>query len=99
MESILEFLPEAKVDAEEATKYYESQVRGLGLRFRIELEKICEAIIRQPLLWRERLGGYRRVNFPSFPYYIAYFIRNERIIVAAVGHAARHPNYWTEREI
>ena len=99
MTLVIEFLPEAKCDAEEATRYYERRVSGLGARFRAEVESICAAIIRQPLLWRERSGGYRRVNLPGFPYYIAYFIRTDRIVVAAVGHASRHPDYWKRRPI
>ena len=42
-------------------------------------------------------GGWRRVNLPGFPYYIAYVIIDELILVLAVAHAARHPNYWKER--
>lgn len=53
--------------------------------------------VRQPLLWRERGGGYRRVNIPGFPYYVAYIIRGERVLVTAVGHASRHPDYWKRR--
>ena len=98
MSAVLEFLPEAKCDAEEATRFYEGRVAGLGARFRAEVESVCAAIVRQPLLWRERSGGHRRVNIPGFPYYVAYFIRRERIIVAAVGHAARHPDYWKRRK-
>jgi len=98
MSAVLEFLPEAKCDAEEATKFYEQRVSGLGARFRAEVESVCAAIVRQPLLWSERSGGYRRVNIPGFPYYVAYFIRGERIIVTAVGHAGRHPDYWKRRE-
>ena len=98
MSAVLEFLPEAKCDAEEATRFYEQRVSGLGARFRAEVESVCAAIIRQPLLWSERSGGYRRVNIPGFPYYVAYFIRGERIIVTAVGHAGRHPDYWKRRE-
>jgi len=94
---MLEFLPEAQVDAEEAVNYYECKELGLGARFRSELESACAAILRQPLLWNERRGGYRRVNLPGFPYYIAYFIRGERILVAAVGHPSRHPDYWKRR--
>ena len=89
-----EFLPEAKIDAEEATRYYEQCVPGLGARFRDEVENTCAAIVSQPLLWRGRLGGYRRVNIPGFPYYVAFFVRGEHCIIAAVGHAARHPDYW-----
>lgn len=98
MSNILEFLPEALEDAVGAVEFYEECTSGLGARFRLEVESACSAIVRQPLLWSERQGGFRRVNLPGFPYYIAYFIRNERIIVAAIGHAARHPDYWKKRQ-
>ena len=98
MNAVLEFLPEATCEVEDATRYYAGRVSGLGVRFRQEVESVCAAIVRQPLLWRERSGGYRRVNFPGFPYYIAYFIRGERIIVVAVAHASRHPDYWKRRK-
>jgi len=96
---MLEFLPEAKLEAEEATIFYEQRVTGLGSRFRGEVESVCAAIARQPLLWRERIGGFRRVNLPGFPYYVAYLIRGDRILVAAIGHSSRHPNYWKRRAI
>ena len=99
MSTVLEFLPEARSDAEEVTKFYEQRIPGLGARFRVEVESACSGIVRHPLLWSERQGGFRRVNIPGFPYYIAYFIRDERIIVAALGHAARHPDYWKKRTI
>ena len=98
MSAVLAFLPEAKRDADEATRFYERRVLGLGARFRAEIESVCAAIVRQPLLWRERRGGYHRVNIPGFPYYVAYIIRDECILVTAVGHASRHPDYWKRRE-
>jgi hypothetical protein len=51
----------------------------------------------QPLLWRERPGGYRRVNCPIFPYHIMYFIRGDLIVIAAVAHSHRRPEYWKDR--
>ncbi len=98
MSAGLEFLPEASEEVEEATRYYEQRVPGLGIRFRSEVETVCAAIVRQPLHWRKRPGGFTRVNLPGFPFYIAYFIRNERILIAAVAHASRHPDYWKQRE-
>ena len=99
MSAVLDFLAEAQDEAKEATRFYERQVPGLGVRFRAEVEIVCADIVRQPLLWNERSDGHRRVNLPGFPYYVAYFIRGDRIIVAAVGHAARHPDYWKRREV
>jgi len=42
---------------------------------------VIARIAEDPLLWRERKGGYRRVNCPVFPYYIAYIIRADMIII------------------
>ena len=94
---ILDFLPEAAAELYEAAEYYESKQEGLGRRFRNEVLEMCGLIVQQPLLWRERSGGYRRVNCPVFPYHIAYFIRGDRIVVAAVAHGHRRPGYWKKR--
>lgn len=94
---ILEFLPDAVGEMYSAAQYYESKEAGLGSRFRCELMEVCNAILRQPFLWRERSGGYRRVNCPVFPYYVAYFIRGDRVVVAAIAHGHRFPGYWKER--
>lgn len=94
---MLEFLPEASAELFEAADYYESKQEGLGRRFRNEVLEVCGLIVQQPLLWRERAGGYRRVNCPVFPYYIAYFIRGDLIVVAAVAHGHRRPGYWKQR--
>jgi toxin ParE1/3/4 len=97
MNVVLEFLPEAVAEVQCVTGDYEARVPGLGVRFRIEVESACAAIVQFPLLWRERPGGWRRVNLPGFPYYISYIIRDELILVVAIGHAKRHPDYWKTR--
>jgi plasmid stabilization system protein ParE len=93
----LQFLPEASAELCEAADYYESKQEGLGWRFRNEILETCHLILQQPLIWRERSGGYRRLNCPVFPYYVAYFIRGDLILVAAVAHGHRRPNYWKDR--
>lgn len=93
----LEFVAEALDEGEEATKYYEEIQLGLGLRFREELETVIQAIVTQPLLWRERNGGYRRVNLPGFPFYISYFLRGQKILIVAIAHSSRHTDYWKFR--
>jgi plasmid stabilization system protein ParE len=93
----VEFLEEAAEELSEAALWYESKEPGLGRRFCDETVRVIDRIAADPLLWRERLGGYRRVNCPVFPYYIAYFIREENVIVAAVAHGHREPGYWKSR--
>ena len=93
----LEFLPEAREEFSAAALYYESKEAGLGVRFRDEVAYMVGRIVTDPYLWRERPSGFRRVNCPVFPYYLAYFIRGETILVAAVAHGHRRPGYWRDR--
>ena len=93
----LEFVSEALDEAEEATKYYEEIQLGFGVRFCEEVQAVTQAIVVQPLLWRERIGGFRRVNLPGFPFYISYFLRGHKILIAAIAHSSRRPDYWKNR--
>ena len=97
MSFALEFLPDAAAEVEEATRFYEGLMAGLGVRYRLEVERACIALAHEPAIHRERRGGFRRKNLQGFPYYIAYFIRGERVFIAAVAHASRHPDYWKDR--
>ena len=93
----LEFLPQAEQEAAEATAYYEQADPGLGMRFREEIESVTAVLLSHPLLWRQRAGGYRRVNLPGFPFYVAYVLRDERVRVIAIGHGAQQPDYFRQR--
>ena len=97
MSFVLEFLPEASAEVECVTGDYEARSAGLGARFRAEVESVCAAIVQHPLLWRLRPGGYRRVNLPGFPYYIAFVTTDQLALIIAVGHSSRHPGYFKNR--
>ena len=94
---IIEFLEEAEIELFEAATWYESKETGLGKRFRNEVAHVLDRIVEDPMLWREHPNGYRRVNCPVFPYYIPFFIRRDKIIIAAVAHEHRKPGYWKSR--
>lgn len=94
---IVEFLEAADRELVDAALWYESKQPGLGRRFKAEVESILLNIAANPLLQREREGGYRRINCPVFPYYLPYFIRHDKIVVAVVAHEHRKPGYWTQR--
>jgi plasmid stabilization system protein ParE len=91
------FLLEAELELGEIALRYDSAEPGLGLRFLLEVESVVARVVHAPLLWRERLGGYRRVNCPVFPHYVAYIIRGEEIVIVAVAHGQQRPNYFLDR--
>ena len=93
----VEFLDEAEQELADAVLWYESKQSGLGKRLRDEVAHVVSRIAEDPMLWREREGGYRRVNCPVFPYFVAYIIRKQKIIIVAVGHGHRKPGHWKSR--
>lgn len=106
MSFVLEFLPEAAAEVQCVIGEYEARAPRLGVRYRpcssrlhcqFEVESVCAAIVQHPLMWRLRPGGYRRVNLPGFPYYIAFVLDKHRILIVAVAHSNRSPGYFGDR--
>ncbi len=95
MELILAKLAQAEML--EAKHYYERQQRGLGLQFLNEAKRSAIRILEQPLAWQIEIEPVRRFIFNRFPYKMLYVIRAERIVVLAVAHQHRDPDYWVER--
>ena len=93
----VEFLDGATRELTEAALWYEQKEPGLGRRLRDDVSHVVRRIADDPLLWPERPGGYRRVNCPVFPNFVAYIIRKQKVIVVAVAHAHRLPGYWQSR--
>ena len=67
----IEFTEEAEAELFDAAIWYESKEPGLGVRFRNEISHVVQRVAEDPALWRMREGGYRRVNCPVFPYFVA----------------------------
>jgi plasmid stabilization system protein ParE len=98
----LRVLPEAAEEGLEAASYYENARPGLGLAFLDALEHSWETISDQPSSFSrlETLRTKRDVRFfqlRRFPYLVIYEIRMAEILVLAVAHGSRRPNYWKNR--
>jgi plasmid stabilization system protein ParE len=39
----------------------------------------------------------RRVSIRRFPYFVAYLVVDEAVVVLAVAHERRRPRYWIDR--
>ena len=88
------FTTEARFEMVEASLYYEGLRPGLGGDFEAEITYYLHSVAAAPELPRLRKGDYRRVNLRRFPYYISYSIEQGAVIILAVGHGARRPEYW-----
>jgi plasmid stabilization system protein ParE len=94
---ILPTLDEAAHEFAESAAYYESKETGLGVRFRDEVVATVDWISRHPEVPRLRPKGYRRVNLRTFPHYVAYVIRDDKIWVVAIAHGRQRPEFWIDR--
>jgi len=95
----LHILQEAEEEFSEAVQYYEDITTGLGIRLKNQVKQCIHWIEDNCELPRIRPKGYRRVNCKSFPYYIAYFVRNDEIFIVAIANGYKRPEYWMKRKI
>ncbi|MBT0570959.1 type II toxin-antitoxin system RelE/ParE family toxin [Curvibacter sp. CHRR-16] len=90
-------LPEAQVELDEAYEWYALQAEGLGERFLAELIHTFGLIQQYPTAWHPLSTNTRRCRLKRFPYGVIYAIEAQEIIIIAIAHLHRRPNYWIER--
>lgn len=88
---------EARIDLEDAAKWYEGKVPGLGHEFLQEVESSFERITEftdsYPIIYR----SIRRCALRRFPFCIFFTSDVDTINVFAVMHASRDPSNWKTR--
>ena len=87
----------------EADQWYEEKRPGLGEDFLKELESAYLRVEDHPHRYARltvpsmKDREFRRLLLRRFPYKVIYEIRSEVVVVLAVAHGRRRPNYWLER--
>lgn len=102
MTAQVRFVDEAVAEVNDAMRWYEDRSGGLGLTFLAAVDRAVETVMRWP-----RFGSLvefvaeqvavRRVPVARFPYFVAYLVVGEDVVVLAVAHERRRPQYWSER--
>lgn len=82
-----------------AVSWYETRRRGLGAEFFDAIVTTVSLIGSQPEIGSAVLNDSRtrRILVQSFPYQVVYRIRPGELVVVAVAHLKRHPDYWKHR--
>ena len=91
------FLTLARDELAEAKRFYNRQQQRLGETFQREAQTAARLIQERPLAWQIEVEPVRRFLFDRFPYKMLYIIRAERLVVIAVAHQHRQPDYWIDR--
>ena len=87
----------ARRELRKAVDRYDEQVSGLGDEFAAEVEHSVQLIATHSESGSPHRLGTRRVQVRRFPYRVVYAERNEEIVVLAVAHHRRTPEYWLRR--
>lgn len=90
--------PEAEKDLDDAFSWYEERRKGLGYDFLLQIEAGFRFIEKYPLALTDIYKGVRRYIIKRFPYIIFYSIDNHNVIVLAVLHSGRDPE-WIKKRI
>ena len=99
----LRLLDAAQRDIAETAEYYDSRQRGLGDKF---IDTVESTLLRievspesfAPLETLPAAFGYRRARLLPFRYVAIYRITNDEVVVSAVVHTSRKPNFWLLRK-
>lgn len=92
------FLAPAQLEIEEAVDFYEDIQPGLGAEFEDEVRSTAQRILDNPLVWPKLPhSSVRRCRLRRFPYGLVYQVRHSHVLIVAVMHLRRHPEYWRAR--
>lgn len=93
------FLEPAVSEFDDAVRYYEEQMAGLGAIFRKEFVECLQRVLQFPEAY-QRVGQHsRRALLSRFPYGLIYQARPKQdlLLIVAVAHLHRRPDYWVHR--
>jgi len=87
----------ANLELDEAVRYYDHQLPGLGFRFVQETSVAIERIMLMPEAWTKVGQRTRRCMPKGFPNALLYVTEKEEILITAVAHLHREPEHYKDR--
>lgn len=87
----------AKSELDDAVAWYENREEGLGLQFYLAITVQLERIATSPEHFAYVRGLVRRAVLRRFPYSIYFLSEPRRVVVLAIFHAKRSPQYLEAR--
>jgi plasmid stabilization system protein ParE len=88
----------AKLEFDEAKSWYALIRPELGRLFADEVRSAAKRMGPMPLLYPPEVGGIRKCVLSRFPYTLRYALRDGGIVIVAVSHQHRAPDYWVPED-
>lgn len=93
----VKFHPNAEDEMIEAAAYYETQQSQLGRRFLASAQDAINRIVFNPCLYPTIYLNVRRCLTKTFPFGVLFRELPDKVIIMAVMHLHRDPDYWKNR--
>ena len=94
----IQFHPDAEAEMIDSAEWYELQQVDLGKRFLATVQDSINRIEINPLLFSVVESDVHRCLTRTFPFGILFRIHMDVIVIMAVMHLTRDPNYWKHRK-
>jgi plasmid stabilization system protein ParE len=91
------FVPAARREFLAEIIYYNQEHDGLGSRFTAAVEEAAARVLAYPRAGSPGAAGTRRVFLQGFPFSVVYREVADGIVIFAVAHQSRRPDYWESR--
>jgi|SRR6056297_3860117 len=91
------FLPIAQRELDDVFSWYEQQAVGLGYEFLDTFDQTLRMVCSYPEINPQVQENIRRCLLNRFPYAVYYGVNEETIIIIALAHLRRKPDYWIQR--
>jgi plasmid stabilization system protein ParE len=93
----IKFSKAAELEFKDAIAYYNDESEGLGFEFANEVKLTIDRITGFVDAWPKLSENTRRARTNRFPYGIIYSNTQDEIMIVAVMHLHRKPDYWKFR--
>ncbi|MGC3972720.1 MAG: type II toxin-antitoxin system RelE/ParE family toxin [Pirellulales bacterium] len=91
------YLPEAVAEIVAAEHWYADQSLEAAVGFVADVRRGLEQIAAHPESWPRHDERHRAYSLDNFPYVLVYRVNADQILIVAVAHNSRRPNYWRKR--
>jgi toxin ParE2 len=91
------FIAPAQQELDTAVERYNAKAPSLGYALFDEVVSASQRLCDFPELWPKVRQGIRRCRLKRFPYSLLYRADAGEIVVIAVMHHRRRPDYWRSR--
>jgi plasmid stabilization system protein ParE len=97
MAKAVEYHPGARTDHDQPFDWYAERSDRAALGFLAAVDEAIDRIVADPNAFPAAPAGCRFASLRRYPFRIVFRDDLSQILIVAVAHAKRRPNYWKKR--